>query len=288
MASVNTAAGLQDEILRRLGAPIIQVEVSTDMIKDSIDRAIELFAEYHHEGARKVYLSLQVSQADIDRGGFFYVDRPILAISEVIYSTNQASAQSFMNVFPQWIGYSTGGVNGGGYGAQGMFSQNNTFSLLTADLWNQYASAFEEMFSSKIMYEWNQHTRELSIFNNLQVDQLIVLECWVPAGVPLSRLMNPETSDGEYNAGHVENPEEPQFNNGEGIQNILNNRWIKDFSTALVKQMNGTVLKKFSGQKLPGGIEVDGQRMYEEATSEIEELKEELYSLERPLPIIVG
>lgn len=287
MAYVTTPTELQDEVLRRLGAPTIQVEVTPEQLKDCIDQAIELYTEYHYNGARKIYLALEVQQTDVDNGGVFLIDRPVMAISSVVYNSDPANnagmilGRDFMNALSGWNGYSTG------RGQNSIWSQYNTFSLLTADLWQQYMNAFNDMFRDDIMYEWNRHTGELQIFNHIEVGQVIVLEAWVPTAVPLSVLKDPSTDDGEWNPDHVENQDQPQYNTA-GVQNILNDRWIKDYTTALVKQVNGTVLKKFKGQKLPGGIEVDGQGMYQEAQEEIKSLREELYSLEAPLPFFFG
>lgn len=288
MAYVTTPQQLQDEVLRRLGAPVVQVEVTEDQVKDCIDQALELFIEYHHEGTRKVFLAIQVSQDDIDNGGIFYVDRPIQAISDVIHNSDVSAAglgfaRDFVMAFPSWIGYAHGGNHAT---AQGMFSQNNTFSVLTNDMWEQYAKEWERRFTDEIIWQWNARTQELMIFNNLVEGQLIVVEAWVPTAVPLDRLIDPSTTGGDtFNPAHAEDARQPQFNT-EGFQNALNDRWVKDYTTALVKRLNGTILKKFQGQKLPGGLEVDGQSMFDEAGQEIERLREELYSLELPMPVI--
>ncbi|APD20561.1 head-tail adaptor Ad2 [Klebsiella phage KPV15] len=46
---------LKDAILRRLGAPVINVEVTEDQIYDCIQRALELYGEYHFNGLNKGY-----------------------------------------------------------------------------------------------------------------------------------------------------------------------------------------------------------------------------------------
>ena len=71
-------------------------------------------------------------------------------------------------------------------------------------------------------------------------------------------------------------------------QGAYNNRWVKDYSTCLAKELNGQILAKHQGMQLPGGITVDGVRLIEEARIEKEALREELYMLDPPAPILVG
>ena len=39
---------------------------------------------------------------------------------------------------------------------------------------------------------------------------------------------------------------------------------------------------------LPGGVTIDGQTMYQEATEEIADLRQELKEIEQPLGIVFG
>lgn len=55
-----------------------------------------------------------------------------------------------------------------------------------------------------------------------------------------------------------------------------NDIWLKQYVTELIKRQWGENLKKFSGVQLPGGIELDGKTIYEEAVNRIKELEEEI------------
>ena len=70
--------------------------------------------------------------------------------------------------------------------------------------------------------------------------------------------------------------------------NVYNNRWVKDYATACVKMLNGTILSKNQGMQLAGGVTVDGQTMKQEAQEQIDRLREELYTLQAPSPVIMG
>ena len=56
---------------------------------------------------------------------------------------------------------------------------------------------------------------------------------------------------------------------------VYNDRFLKQYATALIKQQWGNNLKKFEGVQLPGGVTLNGQKIYEEAVEEIDNLKAE-------------
>ena len=66
MATPNSKATLKEYALRRLGKPVLEVNVSDDQIDDAIDYVIEKFQIYHYGGAEKVYLKHQMTQAEVD------------------------------------------------------------------------------------------------------------------------------------------------------------------------------------------------------------------------------
>ena len=67
MAKPTTRQGLIDYCLRRLGAPVLEINVDDDQIDDLVDDAIQLFNERHFDGVERMYLKYEVSQNDINR-----------------------------------------------------------------------------------------------------------------------------------------------------------------------------------------------------------------------------
>lgn len=65
---------------------------------------------------------------------------------------------------------------------------------------------------------------------------------------------------------------------------MLADPWLNDYTTAKVKQIWGTTLKKYQSVAMPGGIMLDGQTMYTEATETIEKMESEVI-LKHQLPI---
>jgi hypothetical protein len=64
--------------------------------------------------------------------------------------------------------------------------------------------------------------------------------------------------------------------------------WLKHYTTALIKKQWATNLKKFSGMSLPGGVTIDGDRLYQEAKDEIEKLEQDMISRSAPLEFMMG
>ena len=69
---------------------------------------------------------------------------------------------------------------------------------------------------------------------------------------------------------------------------MYNDSWLKHYVTALIKKQWGTNLKKFSGMQLPGGVTIDGDKIYQEAKDEIRELEEDLRNKSAPLEFMMG
>ena len=64
---------------------------------------------------------------------------------------------------------------------------------------------------------------------------------------------------------------------------VYNDSFLKKYLTSLIKRQWGQNLIKFRGVKLPGGIELNGREIYEDAERELEALKERM-SMEYELP----
>ena len=69
---------------------------------------------------------------------------------------------------------------------------------------------------------------------------------------------------------------------------VFNEPWLKHYVTALFKRQWAVNIKKFSGIQLPGGVTLDGDKLYSEATQEIQDLEEELRNKSAPLDFFLG
>ena len=69
---------------------------------------------------------------------------------------------------------------------------------------------------------------------------------------------------------------------------VWNDSFLKPYTVALMKRQWGQNLMKFTGVKLPGGVELNGRQMYDDAEKDLERIRErmiEMYELP-PLDMI--
>jgi hypothetical protein len=64
---------------------------------------------------------------------------------------------------------------------------------------------------------------------------------------------------------------------------VYNDSFLKKYLTALMKRQWGQNLIKFRGVKLPGGIELNGREIYEDAEKELELIRQRM-SMDYELP----
>jgi hypothetical protein len=70
---------------------------------------------------------------------------------------------------------------------------------------------------------------------------------------------------------------------------VWKDRWLIRYATCLIKQQWGANLTKFVGMTLPGGIKFNGEKIYNDATSERAELEKEMvYSYSLPVTDMIG
>jgi len=69
---------------------------------------------------------------------------------------------------------------------------------------------------------------------------------------------------------------------------VWNEMWLKHYVTALFKKQWAVNIKKFSGIQLPGGVTLDGDKLYDEAMGEVKDLEDELMNKAAPLEFFMG
>ena len=289
---------LKDHILMRLGAPIINIEVTEAQIFDCIQRSLELYGEYHYNGLNRAYVAIKVDTDDKYINGIFDLSEyNIFAVTNII----RQSASSILTMdgsatYP-WVSDFILGLAGGGAGCScssmyGPWGYGADLSYYTTLM--QYWDILQKTLNPELDYWFNDDTGQLQINGNFKSGDVIVLEAWIKSFVDVD-----DAIGGDYYGENISYTPSEIYNNPKlGIPSILpkggysqgafNNRWVKDYATALVKETNGQILAKHQGLQLPGGTTVDGIRLIEEARIEKERLREELDSLEAPPGILMG
>ena len=240
--AITTRQNLIDYCLRRLGAPVTEINVDDDQVSDRIDDAIEFFQEYHFDGVEKVFLKHTITQTDIDNEYIDVVD-PIISVLRVLPIPNFNSFQT------------------------GFF--NEEYQLRLQDLENFRSSAMIDWAMSQVNFSLVEHLFSIQptlLFNRKQ-DRVYLETDW----------------DDKFDVGTILIIEAYRALDPATYSEVYNDMFLKKYATALIKQQWGSNLKKFTGVTLPGGITLDGQTIFSEATEEINKIEEEM-SLKYELP----
>ena len=68
MAQPSTRQELIDYCKRKLGAPVLEINVADEQIDDLVDDAVQFFQERHFDGVYPTFFKYRLTQEDIDRG----------------------------------------------------------------------------------------------------------------------------------------------------------------------------------------------------------------------------
>ena len=166
MANPTTRVELKNYCLRRLGYPVLDINVDEDQLQDRIDDALEYYRDYHYDGAEKVYLKHVVTAADITNE---YIPVP-------------ATVTSIVGIFDIGDAANTGNM----FNARYQVHLSDLFDFASASLAPYVAAmthlqALEELLVGKQPVRFNRHTDKLYIdmdWGKVTVGNYIVVECY--------------------------------------------------------------------------------------------------------------
>ena len=81
--ALTSKALLKEYCLRRLGHPVIEINVDEEQCDDRVSDALQYFAEYHFDGVEKVFLKHTITQDDIDNEYIAMAD-PVISVVRVL------------------------------------------------------------------------------------------------------------------------------------------------------------------------------------------------------------
>ena len=244
MANPSTRQGLIDYCLRRLGDPVIEINVDEDQISDRVDEALQYFREFHSEATYRGYIQHLLTTTDITNK----------------YVTISSDVQQVTRLFKL---------------EQGLFSRN-MFSVKYQMHMNDIANMHSYVGDLAYYEQVQQYLSLLDMRLNgtPQVDYVR----------KQNRLyIHGNFEDGDINAGEYIVAEVYSIIDGNTHTAVWNDLWLKEYVTALIKHQWGSNLIKFEGMQMPGGVTLNGRQIYEDALQEIERLKERI-RLEHELP----
>ena len=265
MAKPSTRQGLIDYCLRQLGAPVLEINVDDDQIDDLVDDAIQYFNERHFDGVEKMYLKYKITEDDVNRGkgkgtsGVGIVTTTATDTSGRTY--NWYETENYIQVPDSVIGvekvfkFDTNSISGSMFSIKYQLFLNdlyyfNSVELLQYSMTKSYLEDIDHLLTTDKQIRFNKRQDRLYLdidWGSQEADEFIVLECY--------RALDPAS-----------------------FTQIYNDSWMKQYLTALIKRQWGRNLSKFRGVKLPGGIELNGGEISQQAESELADIKARMMS----------
>jgi hypothetical protein len=244
MATLTNRKDFTDYCLRRLGWPVIDINIDDDQIADRIDDALQYWQDYHFDGLQKVYYIKAIQQTDINQR---YLDLS----GSTDAQGNPMEIVGVSRIFP--ISDSASNVNMFDLRYQLRLNELYDFtsaSYINYTLTQQHLRSLEQMFTGEVPIRFQRHMQRLYIDWS-----------WGPQ---------------EAGIGSVVIAESYAAINPDVYNRVWNDRWLKEYATSLIKRTWGNNLKKFDGLQLPGGVTLNGDKIYQEAADEIERLEKEM------------
>lgn len=249
MAKVNSREAMKEYIMKRLGAPVIQINVSNEQVEVSIDEAVQNFVMHHRDGSEETYYAYEVKAEDVTNG-YIPVPDHIYEIIEVIPKGYGLSNMDFATV--EWQMVNSLMSQGRSFVPIGLTDWNSTRMALTNV--NLMIGTYHQSFVFK------KYKRHVVPQFSMSVGQVICFRCY--------EQIDP---------------------NEAGNEAAWDDPWLKAFATASVKEKWGGILKKADGIRLPGGITLNGQQLYDEAVQTKADLMDELRKKhEAPSDFFIG
>ena len=66
MSIPNSRELFKDYILRKIGAPVIEINVAEEQVEDRIDEAVSFWRDYHYNGSQQVYLKHKITASIVN------------------------------------------------------------------------------------------------------------------------------------------------------------------------------------------------------------------------------
>ena len=269
MAKPSTRKGLIDYCLRRLGAPVLEINVDDDQIDDLVDDAIQYFNERHYDGVERMYLKYKITEDDINRGkstetngvGIVTTTGSSNIVGFGTTTFNFYENSNYIQVPDSVIGvekifkFDASSISGGMFSIKYQLFLNdlyyfNSIELLQYSMVKRYLEDIDFLLTTDKQIRYNKRQDRLYLdidWKSQSKDTFLVIDCY--------RALDPES-----------------------FTQIYNDSFVKKYLTALIKRQWGQNLIKFNGVKLPGGIELNGRQIYEDAERELEDIKQRMSS----------
>jgi hypothetical protein len=244
MAKPNSRPTLIEYCLRALGDPVIEINVDPDQLEDRVDEAIQYYQEFNSEATVKAYLKHLVTEDDVTNE-YITLDSSVQVVSRLFNVHGDKMSKNFFDIKYQMH------LND--------IANMHSFigDLAYYEQMQQYLSLLDHKLNGTPQVQFSRKQNRLYIFGEFQ--------------------------DKDIQAGDYIVAEIYQTIDADTHTSIYDDMWLKEYLTALIKRQWGANLLKFEGMQLPGGVMLNGRQLFDDATAEIERLKETI-RLEHEMP----
>jgi len=258
MAQPTSRAELKEYCLRRLGKPVLEINVDDDQVDDLIDDAIQLFQERHFDGVERMFLKYQFTAADVTNFGTDAGD-----VTTTINGRDWVERNNYIDIPPQVLGVNKiFGIKGSNirsnlFGLEYQLFLNDLYQFGSVDILSYYMTksyleTLDMVLNNGAVIPFRFNRRQDRLYIDTGKDLIdegayLIIDCY--------RLLDPT----EYTQ-------------------VYNDSFLKRYSTSLIKKQWGQNLIKFQGAQLPGGITMNGRQIYDDAVKELEQIESEMSS----------
>lgn len=313
MASPSTRQQLIDYCLRKLGHPVIEINIDDDQLEDRVDEAFQFFRQFHYDAVETVFLQCRVDASNVhvvSGGSAFEKDDIITASSGGTAKVIEVVSDTILNVTGMTGTFAVSDTITNGS------ANANITSYSKGSYDNKYFDVADAVVGIRQVLPFTSKSTGMSVFdiryqilvNELyslqtvdliyytQIKQHLELINMLLVGnkpVRFSRHTNKLYVDMSWgidvNVGDYVIVECDRYLDPDVYTDVYNDMMLKKYATALIKRQWGNNMKKFDGVLLPGGVKLNGQQVYDEAVAEIEKLEEDIKTIyQEPVSFIVG
>ena len=179
MAAPNSKDTLKEYCLRRLGKPVIEINIDDDQMDDRIDEALMFYQDYHFDGVQDMFLKHEITATDISNE-YITVANDYIGIVDIFDIGDSTSTNNLFNVRYQ-------------------IALNDMYDLSRMDLVPYFMNMMnlrhiEEMLVGKQPIRYNRHVNKLYIdmdWGKVTAGQYIIAKGYMK--------VNPDTYTDLYN-----------------------------------------------------------------------------------------
>lgn len=263
MAKPASRQELIDYCLRQLGAPVLEINVAEEQLDDRVDEALQYFQERHFDGVQKMFLKYKLTQNDLDRGRARGNNLSVGIVTTTsttgIGTFNWEENSNYIQVPDSVIGIErvfkldNRTISSNLFNVNYQLFLNDIYWFSSTEMLNYYVTKryledIDWIVNPDRQLRFNKRQNRLYIdtsWDRLNADDYLMIECY--------RILNPAEST-----------------------NVWNDSFLKKYTTSLIKKQWGQNLIKFQGVKLPGGIELNGRQIYDDAVREIQQIEDDM------------